>query len=140
MSTCTHVRIRLAPVVCTAASATALSRIRAYHAAVRFLPFTMEAAAAAAIQADWLALRQFQQQQQQRGTIISAAAAATEALLHTWLNLARMAAQSFGELTLTAGRWAYVRSLEGQRMDRGRTYASMQPWCLPLPVQHTVVL
>ena len=64
MSKCTHVRIYHAPVAGTAASAAAassdaaLSRIRAYHAAVRFLPFTLEAAAAAAIQADWLALRQ----------------------------------------------------------------------------------
>ena len=72
---------------------------------------------AATIQADWLALRQLQQQQQQ-GTSSGTATAATEALMHTWLNLARLAAQSFGELMLTAGRWAYVRALEGQRMEQ----------------------
>ena len=38
-------------------SAAALSRVRAFLAAVRHLPFSLEPAAAAAIQADWLDLR-----------------------------------------------------------------------------------
>jgi hypothetical protein len=103
-------------------SAAALGRTRAFLAAVRFLPFHMEPAAAAAVQADWLALRAAEcasgSAAAAGGAPTHAAPAVTEALLHTWLNLARLASVSFGETVLTPERWAYVRDLESRRLQR----------------------
>ena len=109
----------------------ALARARAFLAAARSAPFTIGEDMREAVTEAWLAARR---------AAAAAAAAAAEAEeaagdaamagppppppvreddLHRWLNLARLAALSWGEGALTPERWAWLQALEAQRLARG---------------------
>lgn len=78
---------------------------REYLELARWLPWQLDETISAAIEADFVALRQ------ERDGV-------SQDMLHTWITLARWLAVSCGETCLSAERWAHLKSLETARYAR----------------------